>query len=125
MELGTYTRDADGDRDEGGTMTSRKKLPSRRFHEVIEFKHMDRKYYAGVGRYEDGTIGEVFLNGGKSGSDVHVTAHDGAVFLSLLLQYGCPLKTARHAVTRLPGNKAAGPFGTLLDIIAKMEKSDD
>jgi len=103
-------------------MPTRKKLPNRRNHEVIEFEHMDRKYYAGIGRYEDGSIGEVFLNTGKTGSDVHITAHDGAVFLSLLLQYDCPIKTARHAVVRLPGDKAAGPFGALLDMLYKDER---
>jgi hypothetical protein len=103
-------------------MSPRKVLPNRRNHEVIEFEHLGLKYYAGVGRYDDGSIGEVFLNAGKSGSDVQVTAHDAAVFLSLLLQYDCPIKTARHAVVRLPGDKAAGPFGALLDVLRKDEK---
>lgn len=98
---------------------ARKVLPARRPHEVIDFELMGRRYVAGVGRGEDGEVFEVFLNGGKSGSDADVNARDGAIALSLLLQFGCPLDTIRRALTRNPDGSAAGPIGELLDILAK------
>lgn len=97
---------------------ARSRLPHRREHEVIEFEHAGIRYTAGVGRYGyGGRVAEVFLDAGKAGTAIATHARDGAVILSLLLQHGCPLEIIRKAVTRLPDGSAAGPFGTLLDLI--------
>ena len=45
-------------------------------------------------------VGEVFINGGKSGNDIASVARDAGALLSLALQHGVPPKTIRHAVTR-------------------------
>ncbi len=50
--------------------------------------------------YDDGSLGEVFINGGKSGEVVEAIARDGAVLLSLALQYGADLSNIRSAITR-------------------------
>jgi ribonucleoside-diphosphate reductase alpha chain len=67
-----------------------------------------------VGFYSDGTIGEVFIDAGKSGQDIQNTARDAAVVLSLALQHGTPIETIRHAVTR---NSAGGPASILGAIV--------
>jgi hypothetical protein len=46
-------------------------------------------------------VGEVFIDGGKSGQDVQSTARDAAVVLSLALQHGAPLAAINHAITLL------------------------
>lgn len=103
-------------------MSARSCLHARRPHEVFEFEHLGQVYTAGLGFYGHGRLGEVFLNASKAGSTVETHARDSAVVLSLLLQYGCPIETIRHAVTRLSDGSPAGPVGTLLDLIAKRDQ---
>ena len=43
-----------------------------------------------IGFYADGTVGEVFIDGGKTGQDMQSIARDAAVLLSLALQHGVP-----------------------------------
>lgn len=102
-------------------MTARSRLHNRRFSEVFRFGHLGQIYTVSVGRYGDGRIGEVFLDCGKSGTQVQTHARDGAVILSLLLQHGCAIETIRHALTRNPDGSAMGPFGELLDLIQERE----
>ena len=99
--------------------SARSRLPDLRSHEVFEFEHCGIRYTAGVGRYGHGRIGEVFLNASKSGTAIETHARDGAVILSLLLQHGCPIDAIRQTITRNPDGSAAGPFGTLLDLLAE------
>ena len=100
-------------------MTSaRSRMPDRRASEIFEFDHLGHRYVAGIGRYGHGRIGEVFLNCGKAGTAIETHARDGAVILSLLLQHGCPIDAIRQTITRNPDGSAAGPFGTLLDLLA-------
>jgi ribonucleoside-diphosphate reductase alpha chain len=97
---------------------ARSSLPRRREHEVFEFEHDCLHYTAGIGRYGYGPIGEVFLDVSKAGTAIQTYARDSAIILSLLLQHGCPIETVRHALTRNPDGKAAGPIGALLDLLA-------
>jgi len=70
----------------------RRRLPNRRGHELLDFEHAGISYTAGVGRFEDGSLAEIFLNTGKHGTAVDVNARDAAVAASLLLQHGCPIR---------------------------------
>ncbi len=98
---------------------ARSRLPDRRAGEIFEFEHCGIRYTAGIGRFGHGRIGEVFLNASKSGTAIETHARDGAVMLSLLLQHGCSIDVIRQTITRNPDGSAAGPFGTLLDLIAR------
>ena len=42
---------------------------------------------------------------------------DGAILISLALQFGAPVETLRHAMTRDDSEAAASPLGALLDLI--------
>jgi len=55
-------------------MGSRRRLSNRREHELIDFEHGGIRYTAGVGRFEDGTLAEIFLNTAKQGTAVDVNA---------------------------------------------------
>ena len=55
------------------------------------------------------------------GSEVAAITHDAAVLISIGLQYGVPLGTLRHAVTRDRDNNAATIIGAVLDKINSME----
>jgi hypothetical protein len=101
------------------TGTSRRRLPNRREHELIDFEHEGRRYTAGTGRFDDGALAEIFMNvSGRSGGMVEVLARDTAVAASLCLQFGCNVETLRRALMRDSKGRASGPVGQLLDLLA-------
>ena len=69
-------------------------------------------YTGGIGRFDDGRIAEIFINGAKVGSAAKANAQDAAIVASLALQHGCPIETIRHALARSGG--VAGPLATFL-----------
>ena len=73
---------------------------------------------AGVGRFENGDLAEIFLNTSKNGTAVDVNARDAAVAASLLLQHGCCVHTLRKALTRNSDGSASGPLARALDLWA-------
>jgi hypothetical protein len=97
---------------------ARERLPNRRGHELLEFDHEGIRYTAGVGRFEDGRLAEIFLNTGKLGTAVDTFARDAAVAASLLFQHGCPVETLRHALTSNADGSASGPLARALDLLA-------
>ena len=98
---------------------TRRRLPNRRGHELLDFEHVGICYTVGIGRFEDGRPAEVFLNTRRHGTAVDVNARDAAVAASLLLQHGCPLDTLRRALTRNGDGSASGPLACALDQIAE------
>jgi hypothetical protein len=93
----------------------RKRLPNRRGHEVLAFQHDGQNFTAGIGRFPDGRLAEVFINGAKFGSAAEASAQEAAMVASLALQHGCQVETIRHALTR--GHAAGGPLGALLAVL--------
>jgi hypothetical protein len=96
---------------------TRRRLPDRRGHELLDFEHGGIHYTAGVGRFEDGAIAEVFLNTAKCGTAVDTNARDAAVAASLLLQHGCPVDVLQRALTRNADGSASGPLARALDLL--------
>jgi hypothetical protein len=99
------------------TLPARQRPPNRREHESFTFDHAGMRYTAGIGRFEDGRLAEVFLNSPKTGTGIETAARDAAIATSLLLQFGCPAEVMRHALTRDADGGAAGPLGRLLDML--------
>jgi hypothetical protein len=104
-------------------MTDRKILPNRRGCETFEIKHADRIYQVTIGRFPEGTIGEVFVTGAKVGSAMEAVARDAAVCVSIALQYGVPLTILRHAVTREQDASPSSIIGAVLDQIGETENA--
>jgi hypothetical protein len=98
-------------------MGSRRPLPNRRGHELLDFEHAGIQYTAGIGRFENGDLAEIFLNTRKYGTAVDVNARDAAVAASLLLQHGCHVDTLRKALTRNSDGSASGPLARALDLL--------
>jgi hypothetical protein len=98
-------------------MTERHTLPVRRRSETfdIPWGGYTRYHTVTVGYYDDGKIGEVFINGGKSGEQVEAIARDGAVLLSIALQHGVPLDTVRSAITRDGQGEPSSIVGAVVD----------
>ena len=99
-----------GQRSRGGGRM-RRVLPQRRAAETFDLRFWSQLFTVTVGFYADGTPGEVFIDGGKTGQDVQTTARDAAVVLSLALQHGSSIETIRHAVTRGGSGAAASILG--------------
>jgi hypothetical protein len=98
---------------------ARERLPNRRPSETLSFEHgtANLKFCTTTGHYPDGRIGEVFLNSEHSNSLLDALAHDGAIAISLALQFGCPIETIRHALKRNSQGEAASPIGAALDLL--------
>jgi hypothetical protein len=93
-------------------MPERERLPNRRAAGLINFQHDRRRWTASFGRFADGRVAEVFLDGPKE-SPIVALAQDGALAASLALQSGCPLDTLRHALD----GREAGPLEVALALI--------
>jgi hypothetical protein len=102
-------------------MTERQPLPMRRRAETFELDYggLKNSHVISVGYYDDGRVGEVFINGGKSGEVVEAIARDSAVLLSLALQYGASLDTIKHAITRDGQEQPQSIVGAVVDALAE------
>src|SRR4029079_2065909 len=89
----------------------RRRLPNRRRAETFEFEIAQIHYTCTVGRFADGSIGELFLSNGKAGSGADTAARDSAIVFSLAVQYGADPKTIRRALCRDARGDASGPLG--------------
>jgi hypothetical protein len=103
---------------------TRRILPQRRSAETFQLRFWNQQFTVTVGHYPDGTPGELFIDGGKSGQHVQSTARDAAVVLSLALQYGADIATIRHAITRSGNGEAASILGAIVDKLAVLAVDD-
>ena len=67
--------------------------------------------------FDDGTPGEVFIDGCKTGTDIESIARDAGVLLSLALQHRVPPETIRHAITRGASEEPASILGAIVDAL--------
>ena len=100
------------------TATTRMALKARRPAETFEVVRGNTRFAVTIGHFPDGRIAEVFVNGAKTGSEFEAVARDGAVLLSLALQYGVPLDVMRHALTRESNNEPSTIIGAVVDQLA-------
>jgi hypothetical protein len=87
----------------------RARLPDRRVAELVDFEHAGRRWTLTIGRFADGGIAELFIDGPR---DAPIVALDqeSAIVASLALQSGCALETLRHALA----DRRAGPLSQCL-----------
>lgn len=91
-------------------------LPARRHAETFSLRFWNQDWSVTIGFYNDhDTPGEVFVHGPKSGTDLESTARDGAILLSLAMQYGVPPDTIRHALTRNADGSPSTIVGAICD----------
>jgi hypothetical protein len=100
-----------------GAAMIRRTLPQRRAAETFDMRFWNQPFTVTVGFYADGTPGEVFIDGSKTGNDIQSIARDAGVLLSLALQHGVPPETIRHAVTRSASEGPASILGAVVDSI--------
>jgi hypothetical protein len=96
----------------------RQRLANRRSAETFELEVAGLHYTCTVGRFPDGSIGELFLNNHKSNSAADTNARDAAITFSIAVQHGADPETIRRALCRDSQGRASGPLGAALDLIA-------
>ena len=72
-------------------ITKRFSMPDRRKGYIQKATIGDHKVYLHTGEYEDGKIGEIFIDTSKEGELVKALMNNFAIAVSLGLQYGVPL----------------------------------
>jgi hypothetical protein len=106
-------------------MSERTRLPDRRVTETFTLTHADKAYTVSVGFFPPTLAcprehpAEVFISGTKAGSDVEAVARDGAVLLSIALQYGVPLAVIQGAITRGRSDEPMTIIGAVVDLLTK------
>ena len=75
------------------------------------------KFTVSVSYYDDGRIGEVFIDNHKQGSAIGTLVRDSAILISFALQYGADIDAIRRALSQ------DGPIGLAIDAIAEGERS--
>ena len=70
---------------------ARRRLPSKRHGLTQEAKVGGNKVFLRTGEYEDGTLGEIFIDMHKEGAALRSVMNCFAMLVSMALQYGVPL----------------------------------
>jgi hypothetical protein len=104
-------------------MIERKRLPNRRYSESfrLRFGNRNRTFHVTCGYYDGHKLGEIFINGGKTGQEDEALSRDGAVLISLALQHGVSLEILRDAVTRNQDGTPSTIIGAVLDELCERE----
>lgn len=100
---------------------TREMLPARRAATSFDVNVRGVSYTATLGYYDDGRVGEVFVDGPKTGTDVETNASDAAAILSVALQHGVPPAALARSVQRDGDGRPLGPVGVLVDLLALRE----
>jgi len=96
----------------------RERLPNRRKSAETTVEHAGQAYVVGIGYYDDGRPGEVFINGGKTPEAVHQYAADAAVILSIGLQHGIPAEAFARSMPRHDDGTPYTIVGAVADMLA-------
>ncbi|MCX7355710.1 MAG: vitamin B12-dependent ribonucleotide reductase [Alphaproteobacteria bacterium] len=106
-------------------VTERRRLPSRRKGYTQKAIVGGHKVYLRTGEYEDGNIGEIFVDMHKEGAAFRSLMNNFAIAISIGLQYGVPLEEFVEAYTftrfepsgMVEGNDAIRMSTSVLDYI--------
>tara|TARA_B100000965_G_C19525570_1_gene728607 strand:+ start:160 stop:981 length:822 start_codon:yes stop_codon:yes gene_type:complete len=93
------------------TVSKRFSMPDRRKGYIQKATIGDHKVYLHTGEYEDGKIGEIFIDTSKEGELVKALMNNFAIAISLGLQYGVPLDEFINAYVNTkfePSGKVTG-----------------
>ena len=99
----------------------RELLPNCRDNRTEAFDADGIRLTMTLGYYDDGRLGEIFLNAAPANSAIDVMLSDAAIGISLGLQHGVPLSAFKHAVKRDPMGLASSLIGRALDRITPRE----
>ena len=90
--LATATKAAASDTSSAPSKLRRRRLPKRRHGFTQEARIGGHKVFLRTGEYEDGTVGEIFIDMHKEGAAFRSIMNCFAISVSMGLQYGVPLE---------------------------------
>ncbi|CAN5302254.1 hypothetical protein BH10PSE2_BH10PSE2_19710 [soil metagenome] len=104
---------------------TRRKLPDRRKGYIQKAAVGGHKVYVHTGEYDDGELGEIFIDMHKEGAAFRSLMNNFAIAISIGLQYGVPLDefvdafvfTRFEPAGRVTGNDSIGSATSILDYI--------
>jgi ribonucleoside-diphosphate reductase alpha chain len=104
---------------------TRRKLPDRRKGYIQKAAVGGHKVYIHTGEYEDGELGEIFIDMHKEGAAFRSLMNNFAIAISIGLQYGVPLEefvdafvfTRFEPAGRVTGNDSIRSATSILDYI--------
>jgi ribonucleoside-diphosphate reductase alpha chain len=104
---------------------SRRKLPDRRKGYIQKSTVGGHKVYLHTGEYEDGELGEIFIDMHKEGAAFRSLMNNFAIAISIGLQYGVPLEefvdafvfTRFEPAGEVDGNEAIRSATSILDYV--------
>jgi ribonucleoside-diphosphate reductase alpha chain len=104
---------------------SRRKLPDRRKGYIQKASVGGHKVYLHTGEYEDGELGEIFIDMHKEGAAFRSLMNNFAIAISIGLQYGVPLEefvdafvfTRFEPAGEVEGNEAIRSATSILDYV--------
>ena len=107
------------------TVREQEKLPTRRKGYTQKAKIGGHTVFLRTGEYEDGRIGEIFIDMNKEGATLRAMFNNFAIAISLGLQYGVPLEEYVEAFTftkfepagLVQGNETIKMASSILDYI--------
>lgn len=70
----------------------KQKLPNRRTGFTQKVKIDGISVFLSAGEYKDGRLGEIFIDAGKTGSDLKAMLNCFCISVSIALQHGAPLE---------------------------------
>lgn len=100
-------------------MSARARLPHRRPSVVTTVAWTGKDWPVCFGFDADGHIREIFLKGGKTGSEIEGLVDDACVVLSLLLQHGLGIDALADHLGR-EGVDPASPAASLIGLAARL-----
>ncbi len=93
IETGILTNPANKSKKHKNTLNEKRfQMPDRRKGYIQKATIGDHKIYLHTGEYDDGKIGEIFIDTNKEGELVKALTNNFAIAISLGLQYGVPLE---------------------------------
>ena len=99
---------------------TRQRLHDRRQAVLLTADHRGSVYEITLGVYDDGTPGELFIAGARTGSDIDALLADAAVLVSRALQHGDDLADLAKAMGREgDGVTPSSAIGAALDMAAQ------
>ena len=98
---------------------TRRRLPNRRKSIFLDFESMGMRFVASVSHYDDGGVGELFLDNNKQGSAVGTLVRDLAIVFSFAVQHGADIDSISNALCRDDQGRPLGPLAAVLDLLAE------
>ncbi len=92
IKQSTIIKDSLKNREKLKNPSKRFQMPDRRKGYIQKATVGDHKVYLHTGEYDDGKIGEIFIDTNKEGELVKALMNNFAIAISLGLQYGVPLE---------------------------------